>query len=290
MTFGPGSLLFETMGDRRGMLLAPAEGLMQLMYPALGRGVEQHSAFYDEPLERLFRSVPQIQGTVFDAELAAATARQVRDYHAPIKGEMPDGSRYSALDPDTFFWAHATFIDVIFRASDLFWARPLTHTQRAAYYREGIDWWRMYGLSMRPVPPTYEEFLEYWDHHLENVLEATPSALRLIEFFEQPQTMAQPWIPPALWRAVGPALGLGYREFFVGTVPPRVREICGLRWTRANQVAFDAARAAIARLWPRLPYRVRVMPRARTAYREQGRIGRGAALRRAEITPARLAS
>ena len=38
MPFGPGDLLYETYGDRRGFLVAPAVGLMQLMYPDLGRG------------------------------------------------------------------------------------------------------------------------------------------------------------------------------------------------------------------------------------------------------------
>jgi len=30
--------------------------------------------------------------------------QQVRDFHTQIKGSMPDGKRYHALDPDTYFW------------------------------------------------------------------------------------------------------------------------------------------------------------------------------------------
>jgi uncharacterized protein (DUF2236 family) len=29
--------------------------------------------------------------------------RQVRDFHHDIKGQMPDGNRYHALDPHTYF-------------------------------------------------------------------------------------------------------------------------------------------------------------------------------------------
>ena len=48
MTFGPGSVLYESYGDRLGYLCAGTTGLLQLMLPALGRGVE-HS---DMPLVR----------------------------------------------------------------------------------------------------------------------------------------------------------------------------------------------------------------------------------------------
>ena len=152
MAFGPGSLLYESYGDRIGYLVAPRAGLLQLMYPDLGRGVEQHSAFYTEPWERLFRSVPQIVGTIFDGDHAQGTADQVREYHRDIKGSHDDGSRYHALDPDTYFWAHATFVDAAFTTNSLFKLNPLDLYERRAYYLECIEWWQMYGLSMRPVP------------------------------------------------------------------------------------------------------------------------------------------
>ena len=96
LLFGPGSLLYESYGDRLGYLCAGATGLMQLMYPPLGRGVEQHSDFYDEPLERLFRSVPQIMRIIFDGDVAPTQAHRVRDFHSSIKGDMPDGERYTS--------------------------------------------------------------------------------------------------------------------------------------------------------------------------------------------------
>ena len=81
---GPGSLLYESYGDRLGYLCASTTGLLQLMYPSLGRGVEQHSAFYDEPMDRLLRSVPQIMSIIFDGDLRPEQAHQVRDFHREI--------------------------------------------------------------------------------------------------------------------------------------------------------------------------------------------------------------
>lgn len=278
MAFGPGSLLYEIYGDRGGFLMAPTAGLLQLMYPALGRGVEQHSAFYDEPFERLFRSVPQIQGMIFDGPRAGAQALQVRDFHAGIKGTFDDGARYHALDPETFFWAHATFLDAVFRASDLFWRRPLTEPQKEAVYAEGIEWWQMYGLSMRVVPPTYGDFLDYWDYHLDEVLQATPAARGLVDFMNHPAAMDQPWLPRPLWRVMAGVGGIPARDLAIGSLPEPARERLGFTWSPVQQAAFDAFRYTWARTWPLLPERVRLMPRARAAYRRQGRLGLDASL------------
>ncbi|MFI5783906.1 oxygenase MpaB family protein [Nocardia sp. NPDC051570] len=282
--FGPGSLLYESYGDRRGYLVAPVEGLLQLMYPALGRGVEQHSAFYSEPLQRLLRSVPQIQGIIFDGTAAAETAHRVRDFHRDIKGQMPDGSHYHALNPETYFWAHATFLDAAFRVTDLYFARPCSPEQKAALYREGVQWWQMYGLSDRVVPPTYQDFCEYWNHMLHNVIEPTPAARELVRFFRSPETMPQPWVPNLLWRLGSPAMSQAWLRVGVGALPPVVREMFDIPWTRANQAAFDIFRKTIAYTWPVLPYRLRVMPRARAAYRRDGRLGLETA-RRLAVTP-----
>ncbi|MBF6180088.1 oxygenase MpaB family protein [Nocardia otitidiscaviarum] len=289
--FGPGSLLYESYGDRRGYLVAPVEGLLQLMYPALGRGVEQHSAFYGEPLQRLFRSVPQIQGTIFDGAAAAETARRIREFHRDIKGTMPETGRYHALDPATYFWAHATFVDAAFRTSDLYFTEPYSAAEKDAIYAECVRWWQLYGLSDRVVPRTYADFREYWDHTLHSVLEPTPAASELVRFFREPGAMPQPWVPPPVWRVGGPVMSQAWLRVGAGALPPVVREMFDIPWTAANQRAFDAFRATVARTWPVLPYRLRIMPRARAAYRRDGRIGLAAAriLARAAV-PAGLAA
>jgi hypothetical protein len=67
-----------------------------------------------------------------------------------------------------------------------------------------------------------------------------------------------------------------------GTIPHEVREHFGMRWTRRNERAFDAFRRAVAWSWPAVPQRIRIMPRARAAYRTRGRLGVRAALAAAQ--------
>jgi uncharacterized protein (DUF2236 family) len=282
VTFGPGSLIYESYGNRLGYLCAGATGLMQLMYPPLGRGVEQHSEFYDEPLERLLRSVPQIMGTIFDGDRAGAQAIQIREFHRDIKGTMPSGERYHALDPDTFFWAHATFIDVALRVDDLYRRHPMNLRQREAYYAECVEWWRMYGLSMRVVPKTYGDFQEYWDHHVDQVLEVTPAAQGLIDFMNRPWAMKQPWLPQPVWVPMTRLGGIPARDVSVGALPPRLRELCGFSWTPANEAAFTAFRTAVSVAAPLIPDSIALVPRVRAAYARQGRAGIDVALARAD--------
>lgn len=83
---GPDSLTWKYFGDWRGMLQGVWAGSMQNMHPGLGAGVEEHSQFFDERWERLYRSLYPIAGVVFDGDRAQQTAEEVRGYHTRIKG------------------------------------------------------------------------------------------------------------------------------------------------------------------------------------------------------------
>src|SRR5690606_13720699 len=92
---GPGSLLWSIASDPRSLLPGTAAGLMQLMLPGLGAGVSEHSNFFDDPYDRIFRSIPVIWGSIFapgDDE-GSARGRHIRDLHRDIKGTIDDGER-----------------------------------------------------------------------------------------------------------------------------------------------------------------------------------------------------
>ena len=86
----------------------------------------------------------------------ANTGTQVRDFHREIKGDMPDGSRYHALDPETYYWAHATFVEQVLYFADTF-VKRLTDAEKEQIYLESKTWYRRYGVSDRPMPATYAE-------------------------------------------------------------------------------------------------------------------------------------
>ena len=119
LPLGPDSLTWRYFGDDRMALLGPRAAVLQNMLPALGQGVEDHSVWFAETLARLQRSIPPIYNTVYGAD-PEASGHEVRDFHRPIKGRLPDGSPYSALNPDTYYWAHACFVEHLITATDTF--------------------------------------------------------------------------------------------------------------------------------------------------------------------------
>ena len=88
---------------------------------------------------------------------------------------MPDGSRYHALDPETYFWAHATFVEQVLYFADTF-VKRLTEAEKEQIYLESKTWYRRYGVSDRPMPADYAEFERYWDRMIDEIVVAHPTA------------------------------------------------------------------------------------------------------------------
>jgi len=262
--FGPGSLLWQHFDTRLAYLIGPAFGILQNMYPPLGAGVAEHSDVYDGPWSRLTRSLPEIVGSIYDGPGAAATAERIRRYHEPITGIDDQGHGYHALDPDTFFWAHATFVQAIYIGTDLL-GTPLSTPRRHQLYAESIEWYAMYGLSMRPVPPDYDAFQAYWNHTCEHVLEATPAAMGILAILDHLDEHAYPGVPKPLWRLAATAGRRPFRWLQHGVLPAPARARLGITWSRRDEVTLRTLGAVGGKVWPHLPDRVRLITRAYNA-------------------------
>ena len=193
---GPDSLTWKYFGDLRTGMLGVWIGAIQNMYPELGAGVEDHSILLREPLQRVARSVYPIMGVVYDGERAAQTGEQIKSYHKTIKGVDAEGRRYHALNPETFYWAHATFFMLIIKTAEYF-CGGLTEADKQQLFDEHVQWYRMYGMSMRPVPKTWEEFQEYWDRKCSEELEINKATLDIFTI-----RIPKPWfvlMPTSVW-------------------------------------------------------------------------------------------
>lgn len=263
---GPESLMWRYFGDWRGILLSLWAGSMQNMHPQLGAGVEEHSRFFEERWQRLYRSLYPIGGCVYDGERAADTARAVRDFHRTVKGVDKHGRPYSALNPETYFWAHATFVLIPVLVCEYF-GTPLTHAEKEQVYAEGIQWWRLYGMSMRPVPPNWDAFLAYYEQMCAHVLEdnkATRDVLDIAHIAKPPNLQ---WLPDPVWALLRIPIAHGFVWVTVGMYPPPVRELLDFRWRARDERAFRLVGRAVATAWRLVPRDRRYHPRARAAWR-----------------------
>ncbi len=268
LPLGPGSLVWRYFGDNRMYLIGPRPAVLQNMLAELGQGVYDHSTFFADTAERLKRTIPPIFQTVYGSDedpSGSAAGLRVRDFHHHVRGEMPGTSgvaagRYHALDPDTYFWAHATFLEQNLYFADTF-VRRLTDAEKEQIYLESKTWYRRYGVSDRPMPPTYAEFQRYWDRVMEEVVVAHPSARYGVGYvtkgFPKPKM-----IHPLVWRLAAPVFNPLAAFLTTGGLPPRARDLLQLPWTakqerRYQRFAQLCRSSPVTWIWDHLPMRVR---------------------------------
>lgn len=236
---GPRSVLGRIVTDPRIAFTGFTTGLLQIMHPAVSAGVIQHSEFFSDPFDRVYRSVPRIVATITSDD-GTARAVKVRDYHRNIKGVDANGARYHALDPEVYWWTHMCFVWGFLMTAERFRAPRLRPGEREQFYAESVEWWRRYDMSMRFVPPTLEAFLEDFERRCATDLEWTEAAAGALEV----STFRAP-LPAPLDLLIGAPLTPVMRLAMLGTLPTSLRERFDLPWSRADQLAYSSlARAA----------------------------------------------
>ena len=268
LPLGPESLVWRYFGDNRMYLIGPRPAVLQNMLAELGQGVLDHSVFFADTAARVKRSLPPIFMTVYGADDANEGTR-VRDFHTTIKGDMPDGSRYHALDPDTYFWAHATFVDQVLYFADTF-VKRLTREEKEQIYLESKTWYRRYGVSDRPMPANYDDFERYWNRMIDEIVVPHQTAKYGVGYvtkgFPRPKG-----VPPALWKVIAPVFNPVAAFLTTGGMPPRTRDMLGLPWSERQERRYQRF-AALWRsrpvnwLWDHLPMSLRYNKFAQTGY------------------------
>jgi uncharacterized protein (DUF2236 family) len=199
---------------------------------------------------------------------------QVRDFHKSIKGKLSDGSQYSALNPDTYYWAHATFIEHLITATDTF-IRRLSEAEKEQLFAESITWFSRYGVSATGTPQNWPEFQEYWDHALAERLVAHRTAAYGVGYVTKGWPRPKQ-VPTLLWFLLKRPVNAFSAFITTGGMPERAREILGLPWDERQERRYQRF-AAVCRslnpLYARLPVKLRLHPIAQRAFRREGRRG-----------------
>jgi len=261
---GPESLTWKYFGDLRTGMMGVWIGAIQNMYPELGAGVEEHSILLREPLQRVARSVYPIMGVVYDGGRAAQTGEQIKHYHQTIKGVDSTGRRYHALNPETFYWAHATFFMLVIKVAEYF-CGGLTEAEKRQLFDEHVQWYRMYGMSMRPVPESWDEFQDYWQRVCRDELEINQATLDIFQIrIPKPKFVL---MPTPVWDQLFKPLVAGQRWIAAGLFEPSVREKAGMRWTPSDEVVLRLFGKLVELAFLAVPDEIRLHPRALAAYR-----------------------
>jgi len=277
----PDSVTWRHFGDSRQQLFfIRTGGWLQALHPAVGWMLQEHSDTFSDPWNRIFRSQPLIQAVIYDEPVEAvfgpteaervstARGRKVRDFHKGLNVTDDQGRSWHALQPDVYYWTHATFVETIVASQELF-GTPLTPAEKDQLIAESITWWRRYGMAdIEGMPTDWASFETYWNRMLDEVLERNPTS----DFPGDSRHLkiaAPPGVPRLLWKIMRPAVNTGYYWLSVGITPPRARELQGLDWGRRDEELLRIIRFAIKHTWPLLPETLRYQPQAVQARRRK---------------------
>jgi F420-dependent oxidoreductase-like protein len=258
------SLTWRYLGDWRTPLMAQWAGSLQNMHPELDAGVEAHSRFFAERWQR--RSLYPIGGVVYDGPRAAETARAVRGYHDTTKGVDARGRRYHALNTDTFYWTHSTFFKLTVIAAERM-CGGLAAEQKRRLFEEHVEWYWLYGLSMRPVPATWEEFQDYWERMCTEAPEDNKATRDVLDLRDLAKPPAPAWLPGPVWRSVRVLVARGFLWWTVGLYQPAVRERLGYTWSAGEERLRRLLGRLINLAFALVPHDRRYHPRARAGWR-----------------------
>lgn len=264
----PDALTLRCGGDIRMALMSGRLFVLQVAHPAVGAGVWQHSAFREDPWKRLREIRASGRRFLYSGPAAArAEGERLRALHRDIKGTDDQGRRYHALNPATYGWVHAVFLDTTFALHELF-AEPLTRDQQQQLFAEWREGGLFFGLRDSDLPRTLDEYRAFWDDALARTLEYGD----IVAFLLDPHASAPPpprGLPAPLWHRLWQPAGRFSHWLTLATLPPvfRARIAAQHPWTADDQERFDRFRARVRTVVSHLPDRLRYPADVRRAMR-----------------------
>jgi uncharacterized protein (DUF2236 family) len=263
--FGPGSISWRI--DRELLVLAGGSCalLMQAAHPSVAAGVAEHSTYATDPFGRLLRTLTSSFDVVFGTRAdAEATLRRVNAIHAAVSGTRPDGTPYSALEPEALLWVHSTLVDTALRVHDRFVA-PISEADAQRYHVESAGVAIRLGVPESIVPPTIGELRSWMAAMIDGgTVRVTPQAREIARTVLYPVRF-----PPRLaWDAA--------HLVSIATLPAKLRRQYGLGWSPARDAGMGRIAAASRLFLPFVPSVLRHAPQARAADRRVGQAMRSA--------------
>lgn len=225
LPLGRGSITYRLSMEPFNVVVGgPRALLLQVMHPAVGAGVAQHSDYERDPWSRLFRTLTTMtQLAMGSPEVSEQMSRLLRRSHARINGMQEDGRPYRALEPENMRWVWATLLDTIMSVADTF-VRPLTDDERAALYEEWLLIAEACGVPRDACPPGVEAFRAYVTDVMEHDLVVTTTAKNIAK------TLRRPPLPPPLRQAASALIS----ATLPGQLPERLRHELGIHWDRST--------------------------------------------------------
>ncbi|MFT3714830.1 MAG: oxygenase MpaB family protein [Gordonia sp. (in: high G+C Gram-positive bacteria)] len=235
-------MVHRHLGDKRFAYTLPRALALQILVPGNASALVQH--VHGGLWAHKNRAVSEM---VYIAYSNRDLRTVMRTAHTHVKGVDSRGHRYHSLNPELFFFQHATYVDTLITSIETF-HRPLSFDDKSELYRECRLWYTKYDISDRAQPATYGDFVDYFDDYCATRLETTPDTALLVDETLHPTTWLPRKVPPSAIRAM---------------LHPRAAELLEIDVRPADRAALRLFAARTRTAIAATPARYRLMPAAR---------------------------
>jgi uncharacterized protein (DUF2236 family) len=202
-------------------------------------GTTEHSYAKLTPFRRLAHTGNAFEtiyfGTRAEADRVLAYVHKLHERVTGIlpedAGITPEGTPYSAMDPELMLWTVAVIADSAQTFYELL-VRRLSDGEREALWQDYIRFAELFGMPREAAPPSYGAFRAYWREKLASDELYLTGEARYVGYataFEIPMPRSQ-----QLGKRVHDAIMLG-------SLPARARELYGIPYPWSAQLAFGVA-------------------------------------------------
>lgn len=206
-------------------------------------GTAEHSRYGDRPFKRLAATGKMFETVFFGSKRDADRVLDVVDrMHNRVEGKLgadsggfAPGTRYSAHDSELMLWTIAVAAESAATLYALF-VRRLDESELDCFWADWIRFGELFGMDRSVAPPDWSGFRAWFDSRLgSGEMGLTGDARRtgMGVCFRIPVSTVQ-----------SPVMEL-HNMLILGSLPERVRDLYGLRWSAPQRTAWLAATRAI---------------------------------------------
>jgi uncharacterized protein (DUF2236 family) len=260
-----------------GLFFGQRALMIGALNPLAFTGTIEHTRGRLKPFARLAHTGKAFERIFFGTRAEAdRTLEWIAGLHDRVAGELPQdagatpaGTRYSAYDPELMLWTMAVIADSAPHFYELLVAK-LSDSERDDLWQDYVRFAELFGMPRDAAPGSWREFRDWWAETLASDRMHLTDTARYTGYATAFEIPLPGYYAPA--KRV-------HDLIMLGSLPPRVRELYGLSWSRAQEIAFRATVQAMRRSRPLVPRRVRQGPNADAydlvARTERRRIERG---------------
>jgi uncharacterized protein (DUF2236 family) len=218
-------------------------------------GTLRHTRARDKPFQRLVHTAKAFETIFFGSRAEADEVLEaVERLHQSVDGELPEdagpfpkGTAYSAFDPELMLWTVAVIADSARVFYELF-VGELGAYERDRPWRDYVRFGELFGMPTDAAPASYPDFRAWYEERLRGEDAYLTEEARYVGS----AIMFQIPVPPSRWAAMRV-----HNLIMLGSLPARVRDLYGLGWSPAHELAYRVTVAALRAPRPLAPRRVR---------------------------------